>query len=236
MKSFASPYGFEVHDGIWLMRDGVAEKRRRIPRKKEVVALSLLAEDVVCRISELDLGHHFVSHIHRLDESQDEIRESYKALGYRSMLSEGMFVHDLLDIPKYTSQPEVRQVVTIEDSEKIKKVRRNRAAIRDSDLTSENPEHRLYAIVDRTRAYGWVGSIPFCDQTWVADLFVRQGYRGRGYGRSLMSAVMAADKAEGINRSVLLASSAGARLYPHLGYRQIGTLQLFCPAKVRSAI
>lgn len=233
MKSFAYPYVFEAHDGIWMMRDGQAQKQRRIPRKKEVVALSLSAEDVVRRISGLALGRHFVSHIHRLDESQDEIRAAYKGLGYRSMLSEGVFVHDLQEIPKYTSQPEVRQVVTIEDSDRIKRVRR-RAAIRESDVISEKPEHRLYAIIDSGEACGWVGTVPFGDQTWVADLFVLEEYRGRGYGRSLMSAVMSADKREGIKRSVLLASSAGARLYPHLGYRRIGTLQLFCPAKVRS--
>jgi hypothetical protein len=50
-----------------------------------------------------------------------------------------------------------------------------------------------------------------------------------------MSALLADDRAHGVESSVLLASSDGARLYPHLGYRRLGVLQIFCPVRRGSA-
>jgi hypothetical protein len=35
------------------------------------------------------------------------------------------------------------------------------------------------------------------------------------------------DLKHGVNNSVLLASGAGSRLYPHVGYERIGSLLLF---------
>jgi GNAT superfamily N-acetyltransferase len=82
---------------------------------------------------------------------------------------------------------------------------------------------------DDTGDYGWVSSIPVGDKAWVSDLYVHEAFRGMGYGRALMSALLREDKEHRVRESVLLASVAGARLYPHLGYQRIGTLQIFCP-------
>ncbi len=231
MKSFAHPYVFERTSGVWVLKDGIGKKLRRVTRKAEVVAFGESPEFVAEFARKAKLGRHFISHMHTPADSSDDIRAAYKASGYRSMLSEEFFVHDMRSIPHYDCEPAVRRVQSIEDSDKIKMHRRNRKAIRDVDLTAMNPEHRLYAVIDGNQAYGWVGSVPLGSDTWIADLFVRKEYRGRGYGRALMSAVMEDDKRLGINRSVLLASGAGARLYPHLGYDHIGTLQLFCPKR-----
>jgi hypothetical protein len=45
-----------------------------------------------------------------------------------------------------------------------------------------------------------------------------------------MSALLQDDREHGVEESVLVASSDGARLYPHLGYEKLGVLQVFCPA------
>ena len=102
------------------------------------------------------------------------------------------------------------------------------AAIRDEDLGIDDAPHRLYAVMDGIRACGWVGSVKCGHHTWIADLFVLPEYRGRGFGRALLAEVTREDRRLGYSASVLLASAAGARLYPHIGYDQIGTLQLFC--------
>ncbi|HUG12458.1 MAG TPA: GNAT family N-acetyltransferase [Opitutaceae bacterium] len=60
-------------------------------------------------------------------------------------------------------------------------------------------------------------------------LFVARVFRGQRVGRTLMSTMLQDDLAHGVESSVLLASGDGARLYPHVGYERIGTLQLFIP-------
>lgn len=231
MKSFAYPYVYEEVSGLWIMRDGIGDKPRRIPRRSEVVAYGMAPAEVARIAREQEVGKHFVSHMHGLEDSPRDIRDAYKALGYRSMLSEEFFVHDMENIPEIASKPQVRRVVSIDDSDMIKVHRRNHKAIRDCDLNTEHPEHRLYAVIEGNRAYGWVGSVPFGAEAWVADLFVVNEQRRKGYGRALMSAMMLAEREKGIRRCVLLASKEGALLYPQLGYRHIGTLQLFCPKR-----
>ena len=91
------------------------------------------------------------------------------------------------------------------------------------------PGSRLFLIWDEDRVYGFVRSIDVDENGWVSGLFVKPDVRGQGYGRALMSSLLQSDHATGLKTSVLLASSAGARLYPHLGYQQIAVLQMFCP-------
>ena len=228
MKSMTYPYVYERVGPLIVMRDGDASKPRRIPRKSEVVAFGISPAEVLENIKPINLGHHFISHLHTLDYSQQSIRQEYKQLGYRALAAEEFFVHSGIDIPEYKSSPKVRRVTTQADSDKIKRVRRNRKAIRDEDLENDDAPHRLYAVIDGIGPCGWVGSVKCGDQTWIADLFVLPEYRGRGYGRALMSTVTKEDRRLGYSTSVLLASTAGARLYPHIGYEHIGTLQLLC--------
>ncbi|MES1147477.1 MAG: GNAT family N-acetyltransferase, partial [bacterium] len=90
---------------------------------------------------------------------------------------------------------------------------------------------RQYFVTHPTRAVGFVRSVPFQQDSWVSDLFVVQSYRGQGYGRALMARLLRDDKKAGLRNSILLASRAGARLYPHVGYQLMGELQIFCPVK-----
>jgi len=58
-------------------------------------------------------------------------------------------------------------------------------------------------------------------------------YRRQGIGAALMNAMLRDDKEHGSQASVLLASHAGAMLYPQLGYEKIGELLLFVPQRKR---
>jgi GNAT superfamily N-acetyltransferase len=231
MKSITYPYVYCRRNGVWIMRDGAGEKPRRHLRKSEVVAWGIDVDDVLSATKDEQLGRHFVSHLLSTSDDSSIVKENYKANGYRYLLSEGMFAHDEIDVSEYACDPPVIRVLSSEDADKIRRERRNKRAIREVDLLSHNPQHRLYAVIDGEKALGWVSSVPFGEISWIADLYVLDEFRGRGYGRALMSAVTMDDRRHGVNASVLLASAAGARLYPHIGYKKMGSLQLFCPKR-----
>lgn len=194
---------------------------RKDPRKIQVVSTGLAPEETVARIQRLNLGWHFVCEASPPGVDASVLRKAYRSLGYRALTTEWFFEHDMHDIPVFESEPKVRRVST-EDHwttvpDWIGKKRRHYA------------EARLFGAWTATDDIGWVESVPVGSDAWVADLYVHQDFRRRGYGRALMSFLLLSDKSSGVQRSVLLASSSGAQLYPHLGYRQTGVLQVFCP-------
>lgn len=214
-RSRTYPYPAILTDGLWVMRD--APGRKRDSRKIEVVTYGKPPAEVREIVHRLDLGWHFVCDIHPPETDLEAVKAEFKRMGYRSVAHEGFFVHDLAQVPVFESAPPVRRV----ESEDVPDLGRR--------LKKRKPGDLVYGIWDKERALGWVESIPVESSAWVSDLRVRQSERGRGYGRALMSALLQGDKLRGIRHSVLLASKAGGRLYPHLGYRQIGTLLMFCP-------
>lgn len=220
-KSIASPYACTRNDELWVMQD--VPGRRRAPRKVEVVTTGLRPGEVARRIAKQEIGWHFLCHIHGLEEDSAEIRGVYKSLGYRALSSEGFFLHDLNEIPHYESDPPVRLLATQEEAILVPS--------KSSQPVKVIPNSRLYMAWDASTDYGWVRSVPVGNAAWVSGLFVRPAFRGRGFGRSLMSALLQDDRRNGVTTSVLLASAAGGRLYPHVGYQQIGALQMFCPFK-----
>lgn len=218
-KSAAHPYVPTRAGGLWVMQDGPGRKE---PRKIEAVSCSLSPTEMVRGIGDLGLGWHFASKIHAPDADFKAIRQEFKSLGYRAVATEWMFTHSLADIPPVTSEPPPRMVITHAEADAIPQIAQHKRKVRDGV--------RLYGVWDKTRDYGWVQSVPFGEAAWVANLYVHKDARGRGFGRSLMAKLLKDDKDLGIKTSVLLASSDGARLYPHLGYDKIAVLQMFCPA------
>ena len=78
---------------------------------------------------------------------------------------------------------------------------------------------------------GGVTSVIAGKRTWVSGLLVRPQHRRKGVGRSLMATMLRDDRAFGSRGSVLLASHTGAKLYPVLGYEQIGELLMLTPKR-----
>lgn len=162
-----------------------------------------------------------------------------KALGYRLMGREGFFVYDLTDKDPPLQRPIDQEAgVRYVDGEEAHKILAKANGIKPLNqdwLTGDRPKLRRFAIYDGDTPVGWVSSVDAGpdetgeDQTWVSGLWVNPDQRGKGYGYALMAAMLADDLARGYQRSVLLASYAGARLYPHVGYERIGTLYLATP-------
>jgi hypothetical protein len=225
-KSQTHPYNANYAAGIWIMRDAPRKKERKI----EVVSWKLSAVETIKSITSQGLPWHFVCHLHRNDEDFQGIREQYKRLGYRPLSTEWMFVHDLKAIPEFSATPEPRIVSNSEVLSVIPQLAQKPIKMPPL-IPGEVEPPRLYCVWDDGGAKGRVTSFPYQGDTWVSDLHVNREDRGKGYGRALMSKMLQDDKANGVGTSILLASSDGARLYPHLGYRKIATLQVFCPAK-----
>ena len=217
-KSKTYPYVPTKVGDLWIMRDDPPRKKER---KIEIIAHGPNPADIVKEVEESQVGWHFLCHIHAPDEDFQGIRKQFKELGYRSMSTEWLFAHALANIPIHDSTPPVRPVPDVETLDQI-----NRVTSRPKIL---RPNTRFFSVWDETKEVGWVTSIPFKDSAWVHDLYVQSEFRGKGYGRALMSKLLMSDRENGVKQSVLLASSAGARLYPYIGYQQIGVLQMFCP-------
>ena len=215
-KSKVHPYLVTRYKNLWIMRD--AEGRKE-PRVTEVVACHEDPDEIARQIREFGLKWHFLSLIHPFDADFDAIRSTVKGHGYRAKSTEGFFVHQMHEIPTFTSLPEVRPILSTS------------IPATKNWVKTYPPESHTYGVWedDGTEALGWVQSTPVRDASWISNLYVREEYRKQGYGRALMSKMLLDDRERGVKTSVLLASTAGGRLYPHLGYDRIGTLQLFCP-------
>lgn len=218
LKSGTYPYPATFRDGIWVMKDDPPRKK---PRTAEVVAVNDDPARVISAITDQHVGWHFLSRIVGSEAEGKAVRGAYKQRGYRAHTTEWLFGHDLANLPILASTPPVVLVETEADLGRIPQ--------RASHKRKLRPGTRLFCIYDEGQDHGWVRSVPVGSHAWVSDLYVRPESRGRGFGRALMSALLQSDRAHGVGSSVLLASSAGARLYPHLGYRQIGILYSFCP-------
>jgi GNAT superfamily N-acetyltransferase len=222
-KSRTHPYLVEQHEVpggvLWTMADKLP---RRNPRKSEVIVYHVQPEVAVEHAHAL-VGWHFLGAMLDGEEQIGASDVAYKALGYRPLASERFFVHDMKDVPVFTSEPPVRLIESAAQLATIpQQVPQPRRWMEDL---------RQYAIWDEIRDYGWVTSRDVGRDSWVGDLWVPNNLRRRGYGRALMSRLLQDDRDLGREWSVLLSSTVGSYLYPQLGYRQIGVLRLYCPKR-----
>ena len=78
---------------------------------------------------------------------------------------------------------------------------------------------------------GWISEVRAEGTSWCQALYVHSKLRRRDVGRALMTRVLREDRRLEAEASVLLASHAGAMLYPLLGYERIGKLCLYAPPR-----
>src|SRR5262249_49187897 len=149
-------------------------------------------------------------------------RAAYKALGYRLLVTEGLFVQRLELIPQPPAPVPIIRVRTPELAAQLGKLTRTRP-IPDRLLGDDAP-FRQYVARGGEHTVGRVRSAAAAGAPWCADMHVERPHRRRGMGRALLARMLRDDHARGSKCSVLTASHAGALLYPHAGYARIGTL------------
>jgi GNAT superfamily N-acetyltransferase len=230
VRSFTHPYLVSRRGRLLYMHDA---PRKRDWRKTEFVAADLACAEVLDAVdtvrSEIgEAGARWaIAAIQPGIGLCPSIRDAYKQNGYRFLFTEPMMVASTASPPIFDSSATVSRVSDREMADRVAKAA-GQKQIRPFEL--EGNDLRLYAAEMDGQPVGWVRSIATNQGcAWVAGMYVKEAFRRRGIAKALLSAMLKDDAEHGIHTSVLLASSAGALLYPSLGYAQIGTLHLFTP-------
>ena len=227
-RSYVRPYvPRQLSRTLWVLADTVPSGRERTP---EVIGYGASPEEVLEARAGAGLTRHTLCVL--LDDPSEapEAIPAYKAVGYRLMTREPLFVLDTSKRVRHDAAP-VRRITSAEMAAAVTSASGARQ-IFPQHLVPGDSECRLYAAYDGETPIGWTRSIrTHPDRAWVAGLYVQAAHRRQGIGRTLMSAMLDDDERFGVRWSVLLASFTGALLYPHLGYEQKGLLLVFTPRK-----
>ncbi|MGX5847862.1 GNAT family N-acetyltransferase [Mesorhizobium sp. PL10] len=230
-KSRTFPYEASRVGPLWLMRDA-ERKNARDYRNEEWVVHDVAAEEADAIVRKHARSSFAVSVAIANGEPDQPVRTAYKALGYRLLRTEGFFVQPLRQIPDppAAALPEVvsiERVQTVERAAQLAEIIRRRPIA--ADLLGDGAPLRQYVALDGGTIVGRVRSIDAVGATWCAAMYVEPSHRRRGIGQALMSKMLQDDRARGARCSMLLATHAGALLYPRMGYERIGTLLIFGP-------
>ena len=226
-RSFTHPYLAERVGEIWVVRD--APRKRGDYRREKWIAHGVAPEVIDETARKHTRGRFAVCAIHGIDESDQPLREGFKALNYRLGGTEPIMVHELKRIPRFEEPVEIVRVTTKNLASKINKAARSRQVLPEH-LEKDSPLRQYAALVDE-KPVGWVRSIDVEGATWCADMYVAPEFRRRGIARAMMAQMLRDDRTHGSKLAVLTASHTGAKLYPLVGYKQIGMLMLYTPKK-----
>lgn len=216
-KSLTWPCEITRDDQLWLMQD----RERKKPRKAEILAISKSIAEIERFRSETGSGWHFLCDIWPTGTDLTERTNEVKAAGYRKLSTEWIFTHDLREIqPVEKASHDVAPATQLE-YEKIHQL--------SPQWRKWNPEARQYAWLEDEKMVGYVSAHPVQDHEFVMDLHVREDFRRQGIASALMTRLLQDDQKLAVNTSVLVASAAGATLYPRLGYVERATLTIYCP-------
>jgi GNAT superfamily N-acetyltransferase len=227
-RSFAYPAVAERIGKLWVIRDE-PRKRPGDYRREEWVAFGTAPAQVDSIARRHARGHFCICAIHGAGDQGHSLRAQYRALRYRLNATEAFMTHQLTRIPKVPEPFPIQRVMTEESADRLAKAAGRRQIL---------PEHfhpdsalRQYVALHKQTPIGWARSIRVGDATWVSNMHVHPAYRRRGIGRSILARMLRDDRSHGSTLSVLLASHAGALLYPEVGYDRIGELLIYTPIR-----
>jgi GNAT superfamily N-acetyltransferase len=227
-RSHTFPYEATRVGPVWVMRDAPRKKPSDY-RKEEWIAHDVEPKEVDGLARRHTRGRFFVCVLLGEGEPDQPTRAAYKALGYRLLATEGVFVQRLKRIPKLPSPASIERVRTPALAERLGKITRRRPI--SSEFFGDDSPFRQYVALEGQDIVGRVRSVNAAGATWCADMYVDTSHRRRGIGRALLSRMLRDDRTRGSKCSVLTASRTGALLYPHVGYERIGTLYMFAPRR-----
>jgi GNAT superfamily N-acetyltransferase len=224
-RSRTHPYLVERVESMSVLRD--APRKRGDYRTEEWVAYGVASTEMDRIARENTRGRFTICAFCGVDEPQEPLRSGFKTLDYRLGRTEPLMVHPLSHIPDFASPALIERMTTAEMAGRLAQVTRSRPLPAEF-LLMNSPLRQYVAMVD-DELVGWVSSVVVGDATWCSNMYVSPSFRRRGIARSLLCRMLHDDRAAGAQTAVLLASHAGAKLYPVVGYEQIATLFLFTP-------
>lgn len=233
-RSRTHPYVAERDGSAWVMRDAPRSGTNPKYRRQEWVARASAARDTADRARRQARVGYAICIVRSLQEPADAVRQEYKELGFRFGGTEALMVHPLTRIPRLTTSYEITRVKSAALADKLAQVRGTRPR---ADLLSSDSSTWQYVALDDGEPVGWAESIITETEdpdprAWCENMFVAPTHRRQGIAKALLARMLRDDRRRGARASVLLASHAGAQLYPSVGYRQIGELLLFTPPKI----
>lgn len=226
-RSFTYPYLADRVGKLWVVRD--APRKRGDYRREEWIAHGVAPKKIDQVARKHTRGRFAVCAIYGVRESDEQLRTDFKALNYRLGATEAVMVHDLKRIPHFDKSVEIMRVTTEELAERLNKATKSRQVLSEH-LAKDSPLRQYVALIN-DKPVGWVCSIDVGHATWCSNMYVEPKFRRRGIAREMMSKMLRDDRTNGSKLAVLTASHAGAKLYPIVGYKQIGTLMLYTPKK-----
>jgi predicted N-acetyltransferase YhbS len=229
-KSATHPYEFYRIGKVWVMRDG-ERKNPKNYRKEEWVAFGVQPREVDKAARKGTRGRFFVCAVRGMEETDERLKAEYKAMGYRLLGTEPLFVHGLKKVPQAENPIKIERVQSPEMAIKFGKATRSKPI--KAELLVDKAPFRQYVALEDGVLVGWVRSVDAGDAAWCANMHVKPSHRRRGIGRALLCKMLRDDRARGARKSVLLSSHTGALVYPRVGYEQIGNLMIFAPRKAK---
>jgi hypothetical protein len=226
-RSATHPYLAERIGPAWVMRD--AERKRPNYRTEEWIVHGVAPAEIDQLAREQTRGRFAICAICGEGEPQEALRDGFKQLGYRLGFTESLMTHSLTRLPLHEGPAVIERVSTPEQAEQLARATRSRP-LKPRYFSPDSPLRQYVALIN-DEAVGWVSSIVVDDATWCSNMYVQPDFRRAGIARSMLCRMLADDLAGGARLAALLASHAGAKLYPVVGYEQIGTLLLFTPKK-----
>ncbi len=227
-RSRTHPYESSRVDGLWRMSDA-QRKQAKDYRREEWIAYRQNPERVNRIARQHVTGRFVVCAIREMDSPLEPLRDAYKSLDYRFGGREGFFAHELAKIPASTCHAAIERVRTMAVAEELGVMANSKPM--PKEWIDDPSRFRQYVARVDGKIIGYVSSVTVGKRNWVSNLLVTPTHRRKGIGKALMAKLLRDDRAAGSQGSVLLASSAGAMLYPEIGYRQIGELLIFTPKK-----
>jgi GNAT superfamily N-acetyltransferase len=224
-RSFTHPYIPEKIGPAWVVRD--APRKSGHYRGEEYIVNGVPPAEVDRLAKKHARGRFSVCALCLEGEDDAPLRAGYKERGYRLQNTEAMMVQPLKRVPKLSGPADVKRVTTMEVADQLAKEARSRQILPEH-MNDESPLRQYVAVID-DEIVGWVRSILVKDMAWCSNMFVRPAFRRRGIAKSLLSRMLREDRDRGAKAAALLASHAGAQLYPVIGYERIGTLYVFKP-------
>jgi GNAT superfamily N-acetyltransferase len=231
LRSIFYPCKF-VQDGfLYAVTDTVP--RRTDPRGTEYFVANRDPHEVVAKLREKPRTHYSLSVLHGSDWDLEPVRDRYRGLGFRLLRREPFMQLDLTGVTfaDTASPARIARLTTLYEMERLN-AKAGRRQLLPKHLGIDDSLLRVYIATDRSGdLLGWVRSSRIGEFAYVSNMYVREAYRRQGIGRALLNHMLSDDQRLGVKESVLLASMIGATVYPHLGYRQTGTLMIYSPPR-----
>lgn len=228
-RSYTYPYTSERIGPVWVMHDEPVRTPDK-QRNTEWVACRITPIEMDRIVGENNFERYALCYMRALDQPDGPIRKEFREMGYRLGHTEPFFVHCLFKMPEANAEYSVERVLHQELAHRLARAA-GRKQILPMHLSDPHAPIRQYVAREGDELIGWVRSITVGESTWCSNLYVNPAFRRRGVAKALMAKMLEDDKAHGCKSNVLLASHAGARLYPQLGYQQIGELFIYTPPR-----